>query len=37
MEALERARGNRSAAARHLGISRNQIRYKIKKYRLVVP
>jgi two-component system response regulator AtoC len=32
--ALEQAKGNRTAAARLLGISRNQVRYRIKKYGL---
>jgi transcriptional regulator with PAS, ATPase and Fis domain len=34
VEALERAGGNRSAAARALHISRNQLRYKLKKHGL---
>jgi len=32
--ALEQAKGNRTVAARLLGISRNQVRYRIKKYGL---
>lgn len=34
VEALQRSKGNQSAAARELGISRNQMRYKMKKYGL---
>ena len=31
-EALEKANGNKSAAARILGISEHKVRYLIKKY-----
>jgi two-component system, NtrC family, response regulator AtoC len=34
VDALERASGNISAAARILGITRNTLRYRIRKYRL---
>jgi two-component system NtrC family response regulator len=34
VEALERCGGNQSAAARELSISRNQLRYKLKKHGL---
>jgi DNA-binding NtrC family response regulator len=33
-QALERARGNRSRAARLLGMNRDQIRYRIEKFKL---
>jgi two-component system, NtrC family, response regulator len=37
MRALESARGNQTEAARILHISRDRLRYKVKKYRLNRP
>ena len=36
-QALDRAGGNRTRAARLLGMNRDQIRYRIEKYRLESP
>jgi len=35
VSALEKARGNQSQAARALGIGRDALRYKMKKYGLL--
>jgi two-component system response regulator AtoC len=37
VQAMERTRGNQSAAARLLGISRYALRYRLEKYELVEP